>query len=173
MRPRGSAEVLAARRRRALALLDRGLSLSEVARRIDCRASSVMRWRDTRDRVGEKVFEVGASPGRPARLTPSQKRRLIRLLLKGPIAHGYTTDVWTCSRIARLIRREFRVRYHRDHMGRLMRQLGWSYQKPERRALERDEEKIDRWKREHWPRVKKTLSGWVPTSSSSTSRASS
>jgi hypothetical protein len=54
-----------------------------------------------------------------------------------------------------------------------MRQLGWSYQKPERRALERDEEKIDRWKRKHWPRVKKTLRGWVPTSSSSTSRASS
>jgi hypothetical protein len=50
--------------------------------------------------------------------------------------------------------------------------LGWSYQKPERRALERDEEAIDRWKRKNWPRVKKTLRGWVPTSFSSTSRAS-
>ena len=93
MRPTGSAEVLAARRRRALALLDEGLSLNEVARRMDCQASSVMRWRDTRDRVGEKVFEVGASPGRPARLTPAQKKRLLRLLLKGPMAHGYSTDL--------------------------------------------------------------------------------
>ena len=173
MRPQGSAKVLAARRRRALALLDEGLSLNAVARRIDCQASSVMRWRDTRDRVGDKVFEVGASPGRPARLTPSEKRRLLRFLLKGPMAHGYPTDLWTCDRIARLIRREFRVRYHRDHMGRLMRQLGWSYQKPERRALERDEEKIDRWKRKHWPRGKETLRGWVPPSSSSRSQASS
>ncbi len=173
MRPKGSAEVLARRRRRALALLDEGLSLNEVARRMDCQASSVMRWRDTRDRVGEKVFEVGASLGRPSRLTPAQKNRLLRLLLKGPFTHGYATDLWTCDRIARLIRREFRVRYPRDHMGRLMHQLGWSYQKPERRALERDEEAIDRWKRRTWPRVKKTLRGWVPTSSSSTSRASS
>ncbi len=173
MRPKGSAKVLAARRRRALALLDGGFSLNEVARRIDCQASSVMRWRDTRDRVGEKVFEVGASPGRPSRLTPAEKKRLLRLLLKGPMVHGYDTDLWTCNRIARLIRREFRVRYHRDHIGRLMHQLGWSYQKPERRALERNDEVIDRWKRTNWPRVKKTLHGWVPTSSSSTSRASS
>jgi len=132
-----------------------------------------MRWRDARDRLGEKAFEVGASPGRPPKLTAAQKRKLIRLLLQGPMAHGYSTDLWTCDRIARLIRREFRVRYHRDHIGRLMRQLGWSYQKPERRALERDEVRIERWKRKDWPRVKKTLRGWVPTSSSPTSRASS
>ena len=141
MRPKGSAEVLARRRRRALALLDQGLSLNEVARRMDCHASSVMRWRDTRDRVGEKVFEIGASPGRPSRLTSTEKKRLLRLLLKGPIDHGYTTDLWTCDRIARVIRREFSVRYHRDHIGRLMHQLGWSYQKPERRALERTDRK--------------------------------
>jgi len=173
MRPKGSAEVLARRRRRALALLDEGYSLNEVARRMDCQASSVMRWRDARDRLGEQAFEVGASPGRPPRLTGAQKRKLVRLLLQGPMAHGYSTDLWTCDRIARVIRREFRIRYHRDHIGRLMRQLGWSYQKPERRALERDEERIERWKRKDWPRVKKTLRGWVPTSSSSTSRASS
>ncbi len=163
MRPKGSAEVLSRRRRRALALLDEGLSLNEVARRVDCQASSVMRWRDTRERVGEKVFEVGASPGRPPRLTSAQKNRLLRLLLKGPMPHGYATDLWTCDRIARLIRREFRVHYHRDHIGRMMHQLGWSYQKPERRALERNGEVIDRWKRKNWPRVKKTLRGWVPT----------
>jgi transposase-like protein len=97
MRPKGSAAVLAARRRRALELLDEGLSLNEVARRIGCQASSVMRWRDRRDRVGEKVYEVGASPGRPPKLSPAQK--------------------------------------------------------PERRALERNEERIERWKRTRWPQV--------------------
>lgn len=171
MRPKGSAEVLAARRRRALSLLDEGRSLHEVARRIDCHASSVLRWRDARVRLGEKAFEVRTSPGRPARLTTSQKRKLVRLLLKGPMAQGHPTDLWTCDRIGRVIWREFRVRYHRDHIGRLLRQLGWSYQKPERRALERDEHRIEEWKRREWPRVKKTLHGWVPTSSSPTSRA--
>lgn len=67
MRPTGSAEVLAERRRRALRLLDEGLSLNEVARRVGCQASSVMRWRDRRAKLGEKVFEVGTSPGRPCK----------------------------------------------------------------------------------------------------------
>ncbi len=173
MRPKGSTAVLAARRRRALEILDEGLSLNEVARRIGCQASSVMRWRDRRDQVGEKVYEVGASPGRPPKLSSAQKRRLVRLIAKGPLAHGYNTDVWTCDRVRRLIWREFRVRYHRDHVGRLLHQLGLSPQKPERRALERDEERIERWKRTRWPQVKKTQRAGRRTSSSSTSRGSS
>ncbi len=173
MRLKGSAEILADRRRRALMLVDEGLSLNEVARRIGCQASSVMRWRDRREERGDAVYEVGASPGRPPRLSVQQKKRLVKLLLIGPMAYGHRTDLWTCDRVAQLIRREFRVRYHRNHVARLLQQLGWSYQKPERRALERDDEGIDRWKRKDWARVKKTLRGWVPTSSSSTSRASS
>jgi len=86
MRPKGSAEVLAARRRRALKLLDKGLSLNEVAHRVGCQASSVMRWRDRRAKVGEKVFEVGTSPGRPCKLSPQQKRHLVKLIAKGPLA---------------------------------------------------------------------------------------
>jgi transposase len=71
-----------------------------------------------------------------------------------------------------MVEREFGVRYHPDHIGRLMHSLGWTPQKPERRALERNEEEIERWKREEWPRIKKTLQGWVPTSSLQTNRAS-
>jgi transposase len=89
---------------------------------------------------------------------------LVRLLLKGPLAQGYTTNVWTTARIAELIRGEFGVSYHRDHVGRLMHDLDWSHQKPERRAVERDDEAIEGWKREEWPRIKKKLRGWVPTS---------
>ena len=87
----------------------------------------------------------------------------MRLLVKGPLAQGYRTNLWTTARIAELVEREFGVRYHRDHIGRLMHGLGWSPQKPERRALERDEEEIARWKREEWPRIKKTPRGWAPT----------
>jgi transposase len=167
-RPKGGADLLSDRRRRALALLNSGLSLNEVARRITCVASSVMRWRDAWRRRGADALKVGASPGRPPKLNTAQQRRLVRLLLKGPLARGHTTNVWTTARIADMIQQEFGVSYHRDHVGRLMHSLKWSHQKPEKRAVERDEEAIERWKRRDWPRVKKTLGGWVPMSSSRT-----
>jgi transposase len=171
-RPKGSADLIADRRRRALELLKSGLSLNEVARRIECAASSVMRWHDAWRRRGAAALNVGSSPGRPQKLRPVQQRRLLKVLLKGPLAHGYNTNVWTTARIAEVIRREFGVSYHRDHIGRLMHSLNWSHQKPEKRAIERDEEAIDRWKRKDWPRVKKTLHGWAPTSSSPTNPGS-
>jgi transposase len=173
MRPRGSAKVLADRRRRALKLVDKGLSLNAVARRLGCLASSVMRWRDQRAREGDGVYEVRASPGRPPRLTARQQQKLAGLLLKGALAQGYRTDLWTTARIAEVIARKFGVTYHRDHIGRLLHGMGFSCQKPERRALERDDEEIERWKQEEWPRIKKGRRTWAPTSSSSTRAVSS
>ncbi len=163
-RLKGSADLLEDRRKRALALLDSGHSLNEVGRRIRCHASSVMRWREARRRGGARALRVRSSPGRPLKLGPRQRKRLEGLLLQGPLAHGYRTNLWTTARIAELIRREFGVQYHRDHVGRLMHRLQWSPQKPKRRALERDEKNIRRWKRKDWLRIKKTLRGWVPTS---------
>ena len=101
-RPKGSADLIADRRRRALALLKSGLSLNEVARRIQCVASSVMRWRDAWRRCGADALKVGSSPGRPLKLKPAQRRRLMKSLSKGPLAHGYNTNVWTTARIAEL-----------------------------------------------------------------------
>jgi transposase len=172
MRPKGSPATLEDRRRRAMLLLKENLSLNEVARWVGCNASSVMRWRDALALGGEEALKPKPVPGRPPKLNAKQKDRLVRYLLKGPIAHGYRTDLWTTQRIAELIKAKFGVRYHRDHIGRLMRELGWTHQKPERRAIERDEEAIERWKRRDWPRIKKTLRGWVPISSLSTNRGS-
>ena len=162
-RLKGSADLLEDRRKRALALLDAGESLNEVGRRIGCNASSVMRWRDARRRGGAKALRVRLSPGRPLKLDRAQRRRLVNLLLQGPMMHGYRTNLWTTARIAELIRNQFGIQYHRDHVGRLLHSLNWSPQKPERRALERDENAIERWQQKDWPRIKKTLRGWVPT----------
>ena len=115
---------------------------------------------------GEVALDPKPVPGRPPKLTEEKKRRLIEYLLEGAIAHGYWTELWTTQRIADLIMKKFGVKYHRDHIGRLMHSLHWSHQKPERRAVERDEEKIERWKTEEWPRIKKKLRGWAPISSS-------
>lgn len=162
-RPKGSADLLEDRRKRALVLLDRGFSLHEVGRRIGCAAVSVMRWRDARRRGGEQALKVRFSPGRRWKLNQGERKRLVRLLLKGSLTYGYRTNLWTTARIAELVERELGISYHRDHIGRLMHSLGWSVQKPERRALERDEEESARWKREEWPRLKKRPRGWAPT----------
>jgi transposase len=172
MRPLGSAKVLEARRRHALSLLTRGLSLNEAARKLGCAPSSVMRWRDAVRRDGPAGLAVRFSPGRPPKLRARERRRLVTILLKGPLTQGYTTDLWTRARIAAVIRKTFGVSYHRAHIGRLLHQLGWTHQKPEARALERDDAAIKHWKGVEWPRVKKTRSGWAPISSSPTNRGS-
>ena len=173
MRPFGSPLQLERRRRRAMALFDAVLSLHEVARRIGCSPSSVLRWRDERKARGNDGLKARPAPGRPPRLSARQKKRLTALLLRGAMANGYRTELWTTARIGEVIARTFDVRYHRDHIGRLMASLKWSCQKPDTRAIERNEEAVEAWKRKEWPRIKKTPRGWAPISSSPTSRASS
>jgi transposase len=171
-RPTGSAELIEARRRQALRLLDEGFSLGEVGRMTDCAASSVMRWRDARDSGGDKALKVRPAPGRPPALSQAQRQRIIKRLMKGAMANGFSTELWTTSRVATLIHQCCRIQYHRSHAARLLHEFGFSCQKPESRALERDEARIEQWKRKDWPRVKKTLRGWVRTSSSPTNLAS-
>lgn len=166
MRIPGSAEVLEYRRHQALELLEEGRSINEVARLMKCAPSSVMRWRDARESEGEEGLKVKKASGRPPKLSEKQKRKLEKILLKGPVASGYRTDLWTIARIAEVIERNFGVSYHRDHIGRLLGQMGWSHQKPERRAAQRDEKKVADWVENDWPRVEKTRSGWAPISSS-------
>jgi transposase len=172
MRVRGSADLLEDRRRRALALLDEGRSLNEVGRRIGCAPSSVMRWREARRQGGQEALKVRFSPGRPPKLSTLKARELVKVLLKGAMASGYPTQLWTTARVADVVWRKFRVRYHPDHVGRLLHGLGWSHQKPRKRALERNEREIRRFVQHEWPRVKKTPRGWAPISSSSMNRAS-
>ena len=173
MRPHGSPQDLETRRRSVITLLRMNLSLHEIARRIGCHASSVLRWRNAWRRGGRTALKAKPAPGRPPRLTLKQKEILVTLLTQGAMAHGYRTELWTTQRISALIERHFCVKYHRNHIGKLLHQLGWSHQKPERRAIERDEAAIAQWKRAVWPAVKKTPRGWQPTSSSSTNPASS
>ena len=156
-----------------VAFLKQKLCLHEIARRLGCHASSVLRWRNALQAGGQAALKAKPAAGRPPRLTAQQKARLVRLLSEGATAHGYLTELWTTQRIAELIERCLGVRYHRNHVGKLLHQLGWSHQKPERRAVDRNEAAIAAWKRSVWPRVKKTPQGWRPISSSPTNRASS
>lgn len=158
MRPRGSAGELERRRRRAMKLLDEGMEVSEIARMVGVERRSVERWRKARREGGMRVLRAKRVPGRPPKLTPEGRQELEAILLEGAQAHGFPTELWTCPRIASVIRQRFAVVYHVDHLPKLLHQLGWSVQKPTRRAIERDETEIRRWIKKEWPRVKKTPS---------------
>lgn len=158
MRPHGSPDELERRRRRGIELLQEGASVTEVARRLGCSHSSVILWREAVRRRGPTALAAKPAPGRPPKLTAGRRRQISRLLLRGAAAWGFETDLWTTRRIATVIQRAFGVRLHRAHVGRMLTALGWSCQKPERRAVERDEAAIARWKRYRWVAVKKKRS---------------
>ena len=100
-------------------------------------------------------------------LTASQVIQLREILLAGPLAAGFSSDLWSCRRVAEVVRREYRISYQPDHLGRILHELGFSPQKPQRRAHERDEAAIQRWRREDWPRIKKgDAAGKLPLSCS-------
>lgn len=156
MRPAGSPEQLEERRARAIALLKEGLAPVDVAHRLGVDRRSVRRWKAAYREHGVSGIQARPAPGRPSALDEKQKQRLERLLLRGAAAAGFPNDLWTCPRVTHLIRDQFGVEYHVDHVGRLLHSLGWSPQKPERRAVERDEGAIREWVKKRWPRVKKT-----------------
>jgi len=140
---------------RAIALLEEGLPAVEVARRVGVDQRSLRRWRANHDDGGTKALAAKKASGRPQKLDAGAKKRLEHHLLQGAKACGFATDLWTCPRVVEMIHRKLGVRYHAHHVGRLLHSMGWSPQRPERRAKERDEEAILRWVRHTWPAVKK------------------
>lgn len=162
MRPEGSAKTLERRRRRAVALLAEGKGLREVARIVDASTASVFRWREAWRGGGDKALDSRPNTGRPPKLTAKQRQDLVGILLAGAQTQGFPNEVWTLKRIAAMIRRQFRVRYHPCHVWKVLQACGWSCQVPERRALERDERAIARWKRHKWPAIKKSRKTWRP-----------
>jgi transposase len=158
MRPHGTPEELERRRRRALTLLAAGRTAREVAEMVGVRVRSVERWAKAKREGGVRALRAKPASGRPPKLSADERTRLEAVLLEGAQAHGFNTDLWTCPRIAEVIRKQFEVTYHVDHIPKLLHQLGWSAQKPMRRALERDEAAIQRWVKADWKRVKKTPS---------------
>jgi transposase len=156
MRPHGSAEELERRRRRGVALLLKGHGVREVARMVGVSPGAVVAWRDRYMERGDPGLAAKPHPGRKPKLSDAQRKKLIGLLTKGPRAHGYRTDLWTLPRVAEVIHKRFGVRYDPSHVWRILNALGWSAQKPERRARERDERAIARWRKKDWPRIKKS-----------------
>ncbi|MHB1514798.1 MAG: helix-turn-helix domain-containing protein [Acidiferrobacteraceae bacterium] len=124
MRPPGNPKELERRRRRAIALLKEDVPPIEVARQIGVNRRSVRRWKTSDRAQGEQGITAKPSSGRPPALDARAKCRLEYLLPPGTCAAGFPTDLRTCPRVAQLIEAAFGVRYHVDHIGRLLHGLG-------------------------------------------------
>lgn len=159
MRTKGTPAELEARRLRAAELLSQGKGTSEVARLVGVTPSCVSKWKRTLRRRGPAGLKAKPLVGRKSRLSNMQKRWLVAALRRGAAAAGYDTDLWTCRRVRDLIGKTFGVWYDFNHVGRILHGLGFSVQKPEARARERDEKAIALWRTRDWPRIKKTRGG--------------
>jgi transposase len=130
-----------------------GWSRHDIAEALGVSPVSVSRWFARVRDSGPEALRAHPSPGAPPKLTAAQKRLIPEFLWHGAEAYGFRGEVWTCARVAQVIEEEFAVRYHKDHVGRLLKELRWTPQVPIRRAIQRDEEAIRRWRDEVWPEL--------------------
>lgn len=143
------------RRFRALQLKQQGWYQRHIAAALGASEDAVSRWLLRARDGGPDALRSRTSPGRPPKLSSAQKRLIPDFLWHGAEAYGFRGKVWTCARIAQVIEEEFGVRYHKGHVGRLLQQLHWTPQMPIRRAIQRDEEAIRRWRDEVWPELRR------------------
>jgi transposase len=138
-------------------MFDQQLSTAQVAASLGVDDQTVRRWQRVYRSRGREGLSSSRHPGRTPRLDATQRSKLAELLLKGPADCGMDRYLWTTQLIADLILREFGVAYHHDHVGRLLGAMGFTHQKPARRARERDEQKIESWRQEVWPALLKKV----------------
>lgn len=149
-------EQLAERRAEAIRLLETGaMKQVEIARHLGVTEAAVSKWKKQLADGGPQALQLRKATGRPPKLDEAAKQALVKKLEEGAVAAGFPTEQWTQARVKKVIEREFGVVYHRNYISRLLDDLGWSVQKPDPRAIERDEDLIRAWLKRDWPRIKK------------------
>lgn len=152
-------KALERRRRRGARLLAAGVKPAEVARQMEVSRQSVSRWEKAVEEGGAEALRRPPRFGRPPRLSDAQRAQLVRELKAGALAAGFPSELWTLPRIGELIERRFAVRLVQSSVWRLLRELGWSVQRPSGQARERNERAIATWKARRWPELKKSQRG--------------
>lgn len=146
------------RRKRAWGLHAQGWNQIKIAQALGVTQGAVSQWlKAARAGGGEEALRRRPAPGTTPKLTLEQRAELPELLKRGAEYFGFVGEVWTGKRVVQVIENHFGVRYHPEYIPRLLRSIGWSLQKPMRRAIQRNEEKVERWKQEEWPALKKRL----------------
>jgi transposase len=151
------------RRQRAWALKNKGWSQKDIATALGVSEGAVSQWLKRAREAGEvEALNRRPAPGKTPRLSREERAQPPTLLARGAEAYGFRGDVWTAKRVAQLIADTFGVRYHRDHVSRILRHLGWSRQRPVTRASQRNEEAVAHWRGERWPALRKKRARKTP-----------
>jgi transposase len=148
-------EVKEWRRLRAVELDAQGWPEFVIAETLGVNKGTVSRWLTVANAEGVEALLGRTGAGCPPKLTPAQLQAIPELLWHGAESYGFRGDVWTCARIAQVIQWEFGVSYHKDHVSRLMKTLGWTPQIPITRAVQRDEAAIEHWRVAVWPELRR------------------
>ncbi len=156
-RTRGSRSASLEVKQAALRLLRQGLTATAVGEALQRSPKTIERWRAIFRRDGEAGLRLRRIPGRPAKLSDRQLVRLMFFLARGPSAYGFRGEVWTLPRIAHVIEKEFGVHHDPSHVRRLLMRLGFSHQRPELRASDRDESAVRRFRHRVWPQVRRRV----------------
>jgi transposase len=158
---------------RAADMYARGKRQADVVQALGVSRSTASEWYRLWSIGGRAALAGAGRAGRLPRLSDDQLAEVVAGLNKGALANGFATDLWTLARVAKVIETTTGVRYSQTQTWDILRnRLGWSRQRPARRALERDDGAIAGWVNRQWPRLKKTPDGGAPGSSSKTSPAS-
>lgn len=139
----------------ALELKRCGWKQKDIAEALGVTRGAVSQWLTLASTQGDEALLARPRPGASLRLTTEDRQRLPSLLAAGAEAYGFRGQLWTCARVAAIIRQEFGVSYHKAHVSRILKELAWTPQKPIERASQRNEEKIAGWRKEVWPELKK------------------
>ena len=151
------------RRERAAELFAQGRTQAEVAHQLDVSRQSASRWHTRWQASGATALRTRGPTGRRPKVADEQLEAIQQALLEGALAHGFPTDIWTLDRIAVLIQGLTGVALSNPSVWRLLRQrLGWSVQRPQRHAKERDEQAVQHWMAHEWPRIKKMTCAGTP-----------
>lgn len=132
-----------------------GKTPAQAAHAVGVARQTVYTWKAVLDEGGIDALRAMPTRGRPARLDDEQLRGLGQALRQAPTEHGFGTELWTLKRVGVLINRLYGVKFSQTQIWRILGGLGFSVQKPERRAIERDEDAVQEWKRKTWPALKK------------------
>ena len=145
----------AKRRLRGGRMLQKGKGCAEVALAVGVARQTVYTWKALFDEGGIDALRAVPEAGRPAKLDPTQLAAVRVAVLQSPTEHGFGTELWTVKRVGAVIERMHGVRFSQGHVWRILGSLGFSPQKPEKRAIERNEDAVRSWKRSTWPALKK------------------
>lgn len=143
------------RRAKAAALFKKGVSHAEISRLLGVTPAAVTQWRDAYAHGGKKALASKGPSGFPSKVTPKKRARFKAEILRGPLAHGYPTNLWTLPRLADVLARVTRVRFSEVWVWNIVRDLGFTPQKPQVKAKQRDEKAIAGWRAVTLPKLKK------------------